>query len=295
MCGVRRNEGGTLVLPFYGRASALAMDPIEKKPLYHFYPGRQILSIGFVGCSLRCPFCQNWRISQSTSAHTEFVSPTDLSDSALRHGSLGVAYTYNEPTIHAEYMLDAAEQVHAGGMQNVLVTAGYLNEESARDIFSRMDAANIDLKGFQEEFYRKELKAGLSEVLRTIEIAYERSHLELTTLVIPGKNDSDEEIREISRHIASIDPNIPLHLSAYYPSYHYVQEGTTPEQLYSRMEIAKEHLHHVYPGNIPGAANTRCPHCGNTLVERNGYRVRLTGLTEENTCSSCGEPAPFVR
>lgn len=295
MCGVRRNEGGTLVLPFYGRASALAMDPIEKKPLYHFYPGRQILSIGFVGCSLRCPFCQNWRISQSTTAHTEFVSPGELTRNADTQGSVGVAYTYNEPTIHAEYILDAAERVHAAGMQNVLVTAGYLNEESAKNIFNAMDAANIDLKGFQEEFYRKELKAGLSEVLRTIEIAYERSHLELTTLIIPGKNDSDEEVREIARHIASIDPGIPLHLSAYYPSYHYVQERTTPEHLYSRMEIAKEHLQHVYPGNVPGAANTRCAHCGHTLVERDRYRVRLTGLTAENRCSHCGEPAPFVR
>ncbi|MFP4483984.1 MAG: AmmeMemoRadiSam system radical SAM enzyme, partial [Spirochaetaceae bacterium] len=274
MCGVRRNDNGTLVLPFYGQASALAMDPIEKKPLYHFHPGSHILSIGFLGCSLRCPFCQNYRISQSTRAHSEYVSPEELTRSAGEHESVGVAYTYNEPTIHAEYVLEAAGLVQAAGLKNVLVTAGYLNEDSAKDIFAAMDAANIDLKGFQEEFYRKELKAGLKEVLRAIEIAYERCHVEITTLVIPGKNDSDEEIRSIAKHLAGIDPEIPFHLSAYYPSYRYVQEGTTPEHLYSRMEIAKQYLHHVYPGNVPGAADTRCARCGATLVTRNRYVIR---------------------
>ena len=294
MCGVRRNDEGTLVLPFYGQASALAMDPIEKKPLYHFHPGSHILSIGFLGCSLRCPFCQNYRISQSTTAYAEYVSPEDLVRSAEQHNSVGVAYTYNEPTIHAEYLLDAARLVAEAGMKNVLVTAGYLNPDSAKDVFAAMNAVNIDLKGYQEDFYRKELKAGLKEVLQAIEIAYERCHVEITTLVIPGKNDSDEEIRAIAKHVAGIDPEIPFHLSAYYPSYQYVQEGTTPEHLYSRMEIAKEHLHHVYPGNVPGAADTRCATCGTVLVTRNRYVIRTPGLTEDNRCSNCGEPAPFV-
>jgi pyruvate formate lyase activating enzyme len=270
------------------------MDPIEKKPLYHFHPGSRILSIGFLGCSLRCPFCQNYRISQSTTAYAEYVDPSDLLASAAQHNSVGVAYTYNEPTVHAEYVLDAAERTHAAGLKNALVTAGYLNKQSAREIFSRMDAANIDLKGFQEDFYRKELKAGLSEVLDAIEIAYERCHLEITTLVIPGKNDSNEEIDSIARHIAAIDDTIPLHVSAYYPSYQYVQEGTTPEHLYSRVEIARKHLHYVYPGNVPGAANTRCRHCGTTLVERNRYTISAPGLTGDNRCATCGEPAPFV-
>ena len=295
ICGVRRNDGGTLTLPFYGRASALAMDPIEKKPLYHFYPGRNILSIGFLGCSLRCPFCQNWRISQSTTAYTEYLAPDELVATAAKQESIGVAYTYNEPSVYAEYVLDSAERAKSAGLRNVMVTAGYLNEQSARDIFTAMDAVNIDLKGFQEEFYRKELKAGLKAVLGAIEIAYERCHLELTTLIIPGKNDSDEEISRIAAHIASIDPGIPLHLSAYYPSYQYVQEGTTPEHLYSRMEIAKQYLHHVYPGNVPGAANTSCPSCGATLVERNRYRVRQVGLTTDNRCAACGKRAPFVQ
>jgi pyruvate formate lyase activating enzyme len=271
------------------------MDPIEKKPLYHFYPGRNILSIGFLGCSLRCPFCQNWRISQSTTAYTEYVAPDALIDDAVGSDSIGVAYTYNEPSVHAEYVLDSAERAKDAGLQNVIVTAGYLNENSAKDIFTAMDAANIDLKGFQEAFYRKELKAGLKEVLRSIEIAYERCHLELTTLVIPGKNDSDEEIAEIAKWIAAIDPGIPFHLSAYYPSYQYVQEATSPEQLHSRMEIARKYLHYVYPGNVPGAVHTTCPSCGATLIERNRYQVRQVGVTEDNRCASCGEPAPFVQ
>jgi len=294
ICGVRRNDGGALVLPFYGQATALAMDPIEKKPLYHFHPGSQVLSVGFLGCSLRCPFCQNYRISQSTTAYAEYVDPADLVAGAGQHNSVGVAYTYNEPTVHAEYVLDAAERTRAAGLKNVLVTAGYLNEQSAREIFSEMDGVNIDLKGFQEDFYRKELKAGLSEVLRAIEIAYDRCHLELTTLVIPGKNDSDEEIGSIAKHIASIDDTIPLHMSAYYPSYQYVQEGTTPEHLYSRVEIARKHLHYVYPGNVPGAADTRCRYCGTTLIERNRYTISAPGLTKDKRCNTCGEPAPFV-
>ena len=292
-CQVRKNEGGEMTLPFYGAASALGVDPIEKKPLYHFYPGKPILSVGFLGCFLRCPFCQNYRISQSTVAHTEYVSPDDLVREARNEGSFGIAYTYNEPAIHAEYILDSAERATEAGLKNVLVTAGYLNEESARAVYSAMDAANIDLKGFQEEFYRKELKGGLKEVLRGIEIAHESCHVEVTTLVIPGKNDSDEETRQIARFVANLDPDIPLHMSAYYPTFNYTTQATSPEHLLSRIEIAREHLNHVYPGNIRAPANTYCTSCGALLVERSGYHTRVRGI-ENGHCSSCGAEAPIV-
>jgi pyruvate formate lyase activating enzyme len=292
-CQVRRNEGGELVLPFYGAASALGVDPIEKKPLYHFYPGKPILSIGFLGCFLRCPFCQNYRISQSTVAHTEQVSPDDLVSEANARDSFGIAYTYNEPSIHAEYVLDAAERAGAAGLKNVIVTAGYLNEESAKAIYGAMDAANIDLKGFQEDFYRKELRGGLAEVLRGIEIAHERCHVEVTTLVIPGKNDSDEETREIARFIADLDPNIPLHMSAYYPTFNYTTEATSREHLLSRIEIAREHLNFVYPGNIRAPANTHCTSCGSLLIERSGYRTRVHGV-RDGRCASCGADVPVA-
>ena len=292
-CGVRKNEAGEMVLPFYGQATALGLDPIEKKPLYHFHPSRPILSIGFLGCFLRCPFCQNYRISQSTVARTEYVAPEDLVAEAQSQGSFGIAYTYNEPSIHAEYVLDSAALATAAGLKNVLVTAGYLNEESAKEIYGAMDAANIDLKGFTESFYRTELKGGLEEVLRGIEIAHERTHVEITTLVIPGKNDSDEETREIAGFIADLDPNIPLHMSAYYPTYHYTTEATSPEHLLSRIDIAREQLNYVYPGNIRAPANTYCPSCGQLLIERSGYRTKIHGL-EDGTCTSCGAQIPVL-
>lgn len=292
-CQVRQNDGGEMALPFYGAASALGIDPIEKKPLYHFYPGRPILSIGFLGCFLRCPFCQNYRISQSNVAHTEYVSPDDLVADARRQGSFGVAYTYNEPAIHAEYVLDAAGRASAAGLKNVLVTAGYLNEEPAKELYGAMDAANIDLKGFQEDFYRRELKGGLAEVLRGIEIAAERCHVEITTLVIPGKNDSDEETREIAKFIAGIDRRIPLHMSAYYPTYTYTTRATSPEHLLSRIEIAREYLDYVYPGNISAPANTYCTSCGRLLVERSGYRTRVSGIAGGH-CAVCGAEVPIV-
>jgi pyruvate formate lyase activating enzyme len=280
-------------LPFYGAAAALGMDPIEKKPLFHFYPSKPILSIGFLGCFLRCPFCQNYRISQSTAARTQYVSPADLVAEARNEASFGIAYTYNEPAVHAEYVLDSAELAREAGLKNVIVTAGYLNEESAKEIYGAMDAANIDLKGFQEQFYRKELKGGLNEVLRGIEIAYERCHVEITTLVIPGKNDSDEETRQIAGFIAGIDPNIPLHMSAYYPTFNYTTEATGPEHLLSRIEIAREYLNFVYPGNIRAPADTYCPSCGRLLVQRAGYRTNVTGI-ENGYCTGCGARVPIV-
>lgn len=308
ICGVRRNEAGILILPYFGKISALALDPIEKKPLYHFHPGRQILSAGFLGCNLHCPFCQNFRISQSTAAATEDLSPAELVDLAESRGSFGIAYTYNEPVIHAEYILEAAALARKRGLKNVLVTAAFLDEEPAKDIFSAMDAANIDLKGYDEEFYRREIGGRLDAVLRSIRIASTRCHLEVTTLVIPGRTDSPDQIDAISAFVAEIDPNIPFHLSAYYPTYQYTAPGTPPDLILARAQAARERLNYVYTGNIAGSNDTFCHNCGAILVSRNGYRIRVEHLkpgpgagTEAavaasgySRCGKCGTEVPIV-
>ncbi|MFW5844577.1 MAG: AmmeMemoRadiSam system radical SAM enzyme [Spirochaetota bacterium] len=300
ICGVRRNEGGNLTLPYFGKVSALAIDPIEKKPLYHFHPGKQILSAGFLGCNLHCPFCQNFRISQSTAAATEDLSPDELVGLAESRGSFGIAYTYNEPVIHAEYILEAAAVARSRGLKNVLVTAAFLDEEPAKDIFSAMDAANIDLKGYNEEFYRREIGGRLDAVLRSIRIAASRCHLEVTTLVIPGRTDSPDQIDAISAFVADLSPNIPFHLSAYFPTYHYTAPATPPDTLLERAEAARKRLNYVYTGHIGGTNDTVCPHCGATLVSRSGYRVRVENLKPGaaaagyGRCGKCGTEVPIV-
>ncbi|MGA2642992.1 MAG: AmmeMemoRadiSam system radical SAM enzyme, partial [Spirochaetia bacterium] len=188
-CGVRQLRDAALVLPFYGRISSLAVDPIEKKPLYHFHPGSRILSAGFVGCSFHCKFCQNWQISQTTEAGTRFISPEDLVSAAINEGSFAIAYTYSEPLVHAEYVVDTARLAHEAGLKNVLVSNGYLNPDPASEVLSLMDAANIDLKGFDQRFYRVETGGSLAEVQRFLKQAAGCVHLEVTTLVIPTKND----------------------------------------------------------------------------------------------------------
>lgn len=293
ICGVRANEDGVLSLPFYGRASAIALDPIEKKPLYHFHPGQPILSIGFLGCSLRCPFCQNYSISQSTTSRTERVTPAELVKIARDRGSFAVAYTYNEPTIHAEFVLEAGRLAHEAGLANVLVSAGYVNEAVAEDLLDVIDAANVDLKGFQPDFYRKELGAKLDPVKEFIGAAARRIHLEVTSLIIPGKNDTDAEVEAMARFLGEIDPNIPYHLSAYYPTYKYTRTATPPQQIVHLKELAQRHLAYVYPGNIHGEADTHCPHCGTVIVRRQGYATEVIGLTD-GRCASCGHQIPIV-
>lgn len=307
ICGVRQNQDGELSLPYYGKVSAVAMDPIEKKPLYHFYPGTQILSVGFLGCNLHCPFCQNFRISQGTAAATEDLSPEALVELAASRGSFGIAYTYNEPVIHAEYILESARLARARGLKNVLVTAAFLEEESAKDIFGAMDAANIDLKGYNEEFYRKEIGGRLDAVLRSIRIAAERCHVEVTTLVIPGRTDSPEQLDAITGFVAGISRDIPFHLSAYYPTYHYTAPATPPEVLLDRAAAASEKLRYVYTGNIAADNDTTCHNCGAPLITRRGYRIRIgelrPGASEQDPgaeedaygrCGRCGARVPIV-
>ncbi|MBN2051665.1 MAG: AmmeMemoRadiSam system radical SAM enzyme [Spirochaetales bacterium] len=287
-CRVRENKGGSLSLPLYGKLSALAVDPIEKKPLYHFFPGNAIFSVGFYGCNFHCPFCQNYTISQEIRKNVRTVLPAECVDLALQHKSFGIAYTYSEPLVHFEYVLDTARIAREKGLRNVLVTNGYLNQKPLKELLPYIDAANVDLKSFSDSFYRDELGGSLKPVMRFIETAAESIHLEVTTLVIPGKNDSDDEISSLARFLSSVNRGIPYHLSAYYPTYKYTLQATKAETIFHLAELSSEFLDYVYPGNIPGGSDTRCPACGAELISRRGYYTRVTGL-KKGGCSSCGE------
>jgi pyruvate formate lyase activating enzyme len=294
-CGVRLNREGRLDLPFYGRLSSIAVDPIEKKPLYHYHPGERILSVGFVGCSFRCPFCQNYRISQDTGVPTEAVSPEKLVALAEREGSFGISYTYSEPLVHLEYVLETARLARGRGLKNVLVSNGFISPEPAEELLGVLDAANIDLKSFNPEFYRKEIGGELEEVKRFLTQARGRIELEVTTLVIPTKNDGPEEIEAIASFLASLDPSLPFHLSAYYPQHRYTLPPTPPSSLRALADVARRHLAYVYLGNIGSEqSDTACRGCANVLVRRRGYQVSTPGLNG-SLCARCGAEAPIVR
>ena len=253
-CRARACQDGKIVSLNYGKMTSLALDPIEKKPLRRFHPGSLILSVGSFGCNMRCPFCQNHEISMAgdSGIPTVEVSPEQLAAQAAElvpHGNIGVAYTYNEPLIGYEYVRDCAALVHEQGMVNVLVTNGTVEEEPWRALLPLVDAANIDLKGFTPSWYRR-LGGDLETVKRSIVLAAERCHVEVTTLLIPGENDSEEEIRELARWLASISPEIPLHLSRFFPQYQMVDRLPTPvEQVYRLAEAARGYLSYVYTGN----------------------------------------------
>ncbi len=294
ICSVRKNESLELKLPWRGLLSAVHTDPIEKKPLYHFYPGSNILSIGFYGCNFHCQFCQNYQISQKIKSTTDKqpVSPAELVRLTIDRGISSIAYTYSEPVIHFEYIMECAELAHSHGIKNVLVTNGYLNPSPARELLSRMDGVNVDLKSFTEAFYHK-IGGHLEPVKEFIRHASELTHLEVTTLVIPGENDSEEEIMSISKFIADLDTNIPLHLSCYYPVYKYKIPPTSIESVLSLEKKAAELLNFVYPGNIGiKEINTFCSECGNIIVSRRGYSVSTKGIIDDK-CSGCGSGIPF--
>jgi len=288
-CMVRRNEGGRLVSLSYGNTVTVAIDPIEKKPLYHFLPGSAILSIGPNGCTLTCDHCQNWQISQER-VPVRYLSPTELVALAGRQGSVGVAFTYTEPLIWFEYLLDVCPLLHETGLKAVLVTNGYLEEEPAREIAPLIDACNVDLKSFDDRFYREYCGGSIEPVKRFIEIAAEAgTHVEVTCLVIPGLNDTPEEISRMARWLAGVGRDIPLHLSRFFPQHRMTDRTPTPQAtLEKAYEAAREFLDYVYIGNIfiEGTEDTRCPACGETVVERSGYSVRVRGTG--GTCPSCG-------
>lgn len=253
-CRVRENRDGVLFSLNYGQVTALALDPIEKKPLYHFLPGSKILSVGTFGCNFHCGFCQNWQIAHQSTAG-EYVTPEKLASLAVEmvpKGSIGIAYTYSEPLMWYEYVLEAAQKVQEAGLKNVLVTNGYIQEEPFRSLLPYIDALNIDVKGFTEEFYQKVVKGKLAPVLKSAETAYrEGKHLELTTLLIPGLNDSEKEIEALVNWIsANLGTEVPVHFSRYFPQYQMDIPPTPIETMYRAREIAGKKLKHVYLGNV---------------------------------------------
>lgn len=291
ICGVRSNVEGTLYADIYGRVSAIAMDPIEKKPLYHFYPSRDILSIGTIGCNLKCPYCQNWHISQDTSARTMHHEPEQVVTAADAKNSIGIAYTYSEPIVWYEYVKDVSLLAREKGFKNVMVTNGFINPEPLSKMLEFTDAMNIDLKSFRDETYRKIQKARLEPVKETIKEVYEKGvHLEVTTLVVTDINDDRDELLEIADFIAGISPDIPWHVSRYYPSYKYEAPATSVEFIAEVCAAASKKLNYVYSGNVPsdaGGSNTICPSCGSVVVDRVGYLTRIKNL-EGGRCSRCG-------
>ncbi|OQC01165.1 MAG: Pyruvate formate-lyase 1-activating enzyme [Firmicutes bacterium ADurb.Bin099] len=254
LCRARMNKDGKMICENYGKLTSIALDPIEKKPLYRFFPGKMILSVGSYGCNLRCPFCQNHEISMADDGKVgTYQTPPDcLVDMALSmkdRNNIGIAYTYNEPLISYEYVMDCSVLAREKGLKNVLVTNGYVCREPLNNLLPYIDAMNIDLKAFNEDFYRK-MSGDLETVKNTIAIAAKSCHVEVTTLVIPGENDSAEEIKSASRWIASIDENIPYHISAFYPRYKYSDKRpTSRKSVYDLVEEAKKYLKYVYPGN----------------------------------------------
>ncbi|MBW4828435.1 MAG: AmmeMemoRadiSam system radical SAM enzyme [Clostridiaceae bacterium] len=285
-CKARQNKNGILYTLNYGKVSSYAYDPIEKKPLYHFYPGSKIFSIGTFGCNLECGFCQNWEIAHSNPVTVE-ISDGDILKLAKSNSSIGVSYTYNEPSIWYEYILNMSKKVKGKGLKNVYITNGYIEKEPLKRLLPYIDAMNVDLKSIDDDFYKGLCKGSLSPVLETIKLAEEKTLIEVTTLLIEGKNDSIEKIREISKWLSSIDKNIPLHLTRYHPAFKMDAPSTSYDSLLNAKDEAIKYLNYVYIGNVWGAdANTYCPECNIKLVERN-YNIEIIGI-EDNKCTNCG-------
>ncbi len=298
VCRVRRNADGALYSLNYGQVSSVGVDPIEKKPLYHFYPGSQVLSVGTFGCNFHCGFCQNWQIAHGD-PDTREVSPEELVASAVlareRSDSIGIAFTYSEPLVWYEYVYDTARLAREQGLKNILVTNGSIRDEPLLELLPLIDAMNIDVKGFAEGYYRETCRGRLGPVKQTVELAHTRCHVEITTLLVPTLNDSDGEIAALVDWLAGLNPEIPIHFSRYFPQYQLDLPPTPLATLRRAREIARRKLKYVYIGNAPelGAGNTSCPACGNLLIERTGYRTRLQGL-EHGICSKCGARIPII-
>jgi pyruvate formate lyase activating enzyme len=279
----------------FGRVSALALDPIEKKPLYHFHPGTMILSVGTVGCNLHCQFCQNWQLAQEE-VETEEISPANLAALALRlqaKGNIGIAYTYSEPLVWFDYLLETAKRAHRQGLKNVLVTNGFCNPEPLRELLPYLDAVNLDLKG-PDLFYQKRCAGHLGPVQNTARLLAGRVHLEVTSLLIPGENDHSEQIKALVRFLAELNPKLPLHFSRYFPHYRLDIPPTSLPTLEEAYILAREELSYVYLGNIGSTkySSTCCPQCGAVLVERRGEIV--VGGIKDGQCVACGEEVDLI-
>ncbi len=303
LCFVRMHDQGGLVLTTYGRSSGFCVDPIEKKPLAHFLPGSSVLSFGTAGCNLTCKFCQNWDISKSREMDTlaDSATPDAIARAAKAAGARSVAFTYNDPAIFVEYAMDVADACHALGLRTVAVTAGYMGADARRDFFEKVDAANVDLKGFTEGFYQKVCGAELERVKETLlYVRHEtRAWLELTTLLIPGKNDSDAELAAMSEWVRdALGPTTPLHFSAFHPDYKMRDVPATPvETLRRARRIAMAAgLRHVYTGNVHDREGdvTHCEACGAAVIERDWYEILAYRLDTAGRCSACGHAVAGV-
>jgi len=287
-CNLRENRDGRLLALSYGRTVTVNIDPIEKKPLYHFLPGSLILSIGPNGCTFECKNCQNWNISQEP-APTRYIDPEELVTLAMRGGSIGVAFTYTEPLLFFEYIKDVAPVLRKEGLKTVLVTNGFLSEEPARELAPLIDGFNVDIKSIRDDFYRKWCGGGVEPVKRFVEIAAEVSHVEMTNLVIPGLNDSDRDLVDLVSWISGVSRRIPVHFSRFFPHYRMNDRPPTSAQtLQKAYDIASKKLDYVYLGNIviEGTENTCCPSCGELVVRRAGYSTDVLG--EAGVCPKCG-------
>jgi pyruvate formate lyase activating enzyme len=296
-CFVRAMQGGEMLLTTYGRSSGFCIDPIEKKPLNNFYPGSSVLSFGTAGCNLACKFCQNWDISKSRDMDRlmDDATPQAIARAAKEHGSKSVAFTYNDPVIFAEYAMDTADACHALGVKTVAVTAGYMHLEPAREFYSKMDATNIDLKAFSDEFYVSLCGAHLQPVLDLLAMVHHETDcwLEITTLLIPGRNDGDAELKALSDWVAKeLGPDVPLHFSAFHPDWKLDAVPATPPATLGRARrIAMEAgLRYVYTGNVHDKAGdtTLCPGCNKPVIERDWYRILGYALNPTGHCGHCG-------
>jgi len=297
MCFVRACEGGEIVLTTYGRSSGFCIDPIEKKPLNHFLPGTPVLSFGTAGCNLTCRFCQNWDMSKSREMDTlaDQATPEAIARAAESLGCRSVAYTYNDPVVFHEYAIDVAKACRERGIRSVAVTAGYVSPEPRAEFFAWMDAANIDLKGFSDAFYRRLSTARLQPVLETLEyLAHETDvWFELTTLLIPGENDSDAELEAMTQWVVEhLGPDVPMHFTAFHPDYKMLDLPRTPPGTLTRARsiALKNGVRYAYTGNVHdgNGGSTYCHHCGETLIGRDWYILSDWNLTEAGHCSRCG-------
>jgi pyruvate formate lyase activating enzyme len=296
-CFVRQRVGDEMMLTTYGRSSGFCIDPIEKKPLNHFYPGSSVFSFGTAGCNLACKFCQNWDISKSREMDTlaDAASPAEIARAAAASEARSVAFTYNDPVIFAEYALDVADACHDLGIKTVAVTAGYIHAAPRREFYAKMDAANVDLKAFTDEFYVKLCGARLTPVLDTLAYLKHETDcwFEITTLLIPGRNDSSEEITTECKWIRQeLGPDVPVHFTAFHPDYKMTDLQRTPPSTLTRARAIAlgEGLHHVYTGNVHDekGGSTYCPGCKGALVIRDWYRIDEYRITPDGKCPDCG-------
>ena len=302
ICGVRENRGGMLVSLVYGKVIAQHVDPIEKKPLFHFLPGSRSYSIATVGCNFKCRFCQNADISQMPNDQDQVwgkdITPPEIVEEVVSSRSATIAFTYTEPTIYYELALDTARLAVTKGIKNIFVSNGYMTEECLKDIFPDLHGANIDLKSFEDKFYREQCGAKLGPVLKTLETMKKMGvWLEVTTLLIPGLNDYPKELKGLAKFLADLDPDIPWHISRFHPTYHLTNVSPTPpESIHRAKDIGyEEGLKYVYSGNIPGdkGEKTYCHECGELLIDRFGFSVRKNRLVS-GRCPDCQAVIPGV-